>query len=140
MFVGGNQTVSQGSASLRTVDWDQRKRSTLQLARELQPQAWRRCPACRAFPITPPSLGQGFRERSINYVIVTSDSYDNLAKVSQQFLAEMAKNPGIVQPDIDLQLNKPEIFVEVDRARAADMGVASTPWRARSRPCSAGAR
>jgi multidrug efflux pump len=43
--------------------------------------------------------------------------------VAQQLLAEMAKNPGIVQPDIDLQLNKPEIFVEVDRARAADMGV-----------------
>ena len=35
----------------------------------------------------------------------------------------MAKNPGIVQPDIDLQLNKPEIFIEVDRDRAADMGV-----------------
>ena len=56
-------------------------------------------------------------------MIVTSDSYENLARVSQQFLAEMAKNPGIVQPDIDLRLNKPEIFVEVDRERAADMGV-----------------
>jgi multidrug efflux pump len=29
-----------------------------------------------------------------------------------------------VQPDSDLQLNKPEIFMDVDRARAADMGVA----------------
>ena len=28
-----------------------------------------------------------------------------------------------MQPDTDLRLNKPEIFVEVDRARAADMGV-----------------
>jgi multidrug efflux pump len=28
-----------------------------------------------------------------------------------------------VQPDIDLQLNKPEIFMDVDRNRAADMGV-----------------
>jgi multidrug efflux pump len=35
----------------------------------------------------------------------------------------MQKNPRIVQPDGDLQLNKPEIFMEVDRARAADMGV-----------------
>jgi hypothetical protein len=24
-------------------------------------------------------------------------------------MAEMAKNPGIVQPDIDLRLNKPEL-------------------------------
>jgi len=120
--VAGNPTVSQGISFMRTVDWDERKRSTLQLARELQPQ-FMGLPGVTAFPITPPSLGQGFRERSINYVIVTSDSYENLARMSQQFMAEMAKNPGFVQPDTDLRLNKPEIFVEVDRARAADMGV-----------------
>jgi multidrug efflux pump len=107
---------------MRTVDWDERKRSTQELARALQPQ-FMGLPGVSAFPITPPSLGQGFRERSINYVIVTSDSYENLARVSQQFMAEIAKNPGFVQPDTDLRLNKPEIFVEVDRARAADMGV-----------------
>jgi len=77
-----------------------------------------------AFPVTPPSLGQGFRERAINYVIVTSDSYDNLAKVSQQFVAEMNRHGSFVQPDTDLRLNKPEIFMEVDRDRAADAGVA----------------
>jgi len=44
------------------------------------------------------SLGQGFRERAINFVIVTSDSYDNLARVSQQILAEMAKNPASCSP------------------------------------------
>jgi len=38
-------------------------------------------------------------------------------------MAEIAKNPGLVQPDVDLQLNKPEIFMDVDRVRAADMGV-----------------
>ena len=120
--VAGNPTVSQGVSFMRTIDWDQRKRSTQEMARLLQPQ-FMGLPGVTAFPITPPSLGQGFRERSINYVIVTSDSYDNLARVSQEFLAEMAKNPGFVQPDTDLRLNKPEIFVEVDRARAADMGV-----------------
>jgi multidrug efflux pump len=41
----------------------------------------------------------------------------------QALIAEMQKNPGIVQPDSDLQLNKPEIFMDVDRNRAADMGV-----------------
>ena len=120
--VAGNPTVSQGISFLRTVDWSERERSTLDLARLLQPQ-FMGLPGVTAFPITPPSLGQGFRERSVNYVIVTSDSYENLARVSQQFMAEMAKNPGFVQPDTDLRLNKPEVFVEVDRARAADMGV-----------------
>jgi multidrug efflux pump len=120
--VAGNPTVSQGVSFLRTIDWSERTRTTPQLARELQGQ-FAGLPGVAAFPITPPSLGQGFRERPINYVIVTSDSYDNLAQVSQQFVAEMAKNPGFVQPDTDLRLNKPEIFMEVDRERAADAGV-----------------
>lgn len=120
--VTGNPSVSQGVAFLRTTDWSLRERSTLELARELQPK-FATLPGVSAFPVTPPSLGQGFRERSINYVIVSSDSYENLARVAQEFLAEMAKNPGIVQPDSDLRLNKPEIFLQVDRDRAADAGV-----------------
>ncbi len=76
--------VSQGISVMRTVDWDERQRSTAQLARALQPQ-FQALPGVTAFPVTPPSLGQGFRERPINYVIVSSDSYDNLARVSQQF-------------------------------------------------------
>ena len=121
MFMGGGQ-VSQGTALFRTVDWSERTRTTQQLARDLLPKM-SSLPGVNAFPITPPSLGQGFRSRPVEFVVQTSDSYANLARVAQQMLAEMAKNPGIVQPDIDLQLNKPEIFVEVDRNRAADMGV-----------------
>ena len=109
---------------LRTVDWTERKRSTQELARELLPQ-FMALPGVSAFPVTPPSLGQGFRARPINFVIVSSDSYDNLAqRVAGDAWPRWQKNPGFVQPDSDLQLNKPEIFIEVDRARAADMGVA----------------
>jgi multidrug efflux pump len=121
--VTGNPTVSQGISFLRTTDWSDRSRTTQQLARDLQPK-FLGLPGVSAFPITPPSLGQGFRERSINFVIVTSDSYNNLAGVAQQMLGEMGRNPGIVQPDSDLRLNKPELFVSVDRDRAADAGVA----------------
>jgi multidrug efflux pump len=121
--VTGNPTVSQGISFMRAVDWSERKKTTLELARELQPKL-AALPGVQAFPVTPPSLGQGFRERSINFVIVSSDSYANLAVVSQQMLNEMARNPGIVQPDSDLRLNKPEIFIKVDRDRAHDAGVA----------------
>ncbi|ARN21288.1 efflux RND transporter permease subunit [Piscinibacter gummiphilus] len=121
--VTGNPTVSQGVAFMRTKDWTERTRSTQFLARDLQPK-FSNLPGVNAFPITPPSLGQGFRERAVNFVIVSSDSYANLAKVSQQVMAEMQKNPGLVQPDTDLRLNKPEIFIQVDRQRAADAGVA----------------
>ena len=104
--VTGNPTVSQGVAFMRTTDWSQRQRSTQQLARDLQPK-FAQLPGVSAFPVTPPSLGQGFRERAINFVVVTSDSYENLAAAAQQILAEMAKNPNFVQPDSDLRLHVP---------------------------------
>ncbi|HEV7913175.1 MAG TPA: efflux RND transporter permease subunit, partial [Albitalea sp.] len=120
--VAGNPTVAQGVSFLRATDWSERKRSTPELAQSLIPR-FAGLPGVTAFPITPPSLGQGFRERPLNFVILTSDSYANLAQVTQAFLAEMAKNPGLVQPDSDLRLNKPEIYLEVDRERAADLGI-----------------
>lgn len=120
--VAGNPTVAQGVSFMRAIDWDERVRRTPELARSLLPRL-NSLPGVQAFPITPPSLGQGFRERPVNFVILTSDSYQNLSQVGQAFLAEMAKNPGFVQPDSDLRLNKPEIYLEVDRERAADLGV-----------------
>jgi len=118
----GNPTVSQASVIYRTVDWEDRKRTTLDLARELGPKT-NSLAGVNAFIITPPSLGQGFRERPLNFVIQTSDSYENLNRVTDQMLAEIARNPGIVSPNVDLRMNKPELRIEVDREKAADMGV-----------------
>jgi len=118
----GNPTVSQGSVIYRAVPWEDRKRTTLEIARELQP-AVSSLPGISAFIITPPSLGQGFRDRPVNFVIQTSDSYENLSRVVRQMQDEIAKNPGIVGVDVDLRLNKPELRIQVDRDKAADMGV-----------------
>jgi multidrug efflux pump len=118
----GNPTVAQGSVVYRTVDWDQRKRSTMEMARELQPK-FNGLPGVNVFTITPPSLGQGFRDRPLNFVIQTSDTYQNLNAVTRQMLDEIAKNPGIVSADVDLRLNKPELRIQVERDKAADLGV-----------------
>eukprot|EP01031_Cornospumella_fuschlensis_P022113 gene22113-27072_t len=118
----GNPTVGQGTVVYRAVDWDERQRTTLEIARELGGK-FNSLPGVNAFPITPPSLGQGFRERPLNFVIQTSDSYQNLNLITRQMMDEIAKNPGILSPDVDLRLNKPELRVEVDRVKAAELGV-----------------
>ena len=118
----GNPSVAQGTVFFRATPWEERDRTTLEMAREMGPRI-ASLPGVSAFAITPPSLGQGFRERPVNYVIVTSDSYENLAQVVRQFQDRLAQIPGFVQVDTDLRLNKPEIRMEVDRERAADMGV-----------------
>ncbi len=120
--VVGNPTVAQGNVFYRAAPWEQRTKTTLEIAREMTPSI-AGLPGVTAFPITPPSLGQPFRDRPLNFVIVTTDSYQNLAQVVRSFQEEIAKNPGIVSVDTDLRLNKPEISMDVDRERAADMGV-----------------
>ena len=118
----GNPTVAQGSVIYRAVDWDERKRTTLEIAREMQGK-FNGIAGINAFPITPPSLGQGFRERPVNFVIQTSDSYQNLNAVTRQMLDAIAKNPGFIAPDVDLRLNKPELRIDVDRVKATELGV-----------------
>ncbi len=118
----GNPTVSQGNIFFRAKPWGERQRTTLEMARSMTPKV-SGLAGVTAIPITPPSLGQGFSSRPIEFVIITSESYQNLAQTVRAFQDELAKNPGFVQVDTDLRLNKPEIKLEVDRERAADMGV-----------------
>ena len=118
----GNPTVSQANVFFRAKPWNERERTTLDMARAMTPR-FSSLSGVNATPITPPSLGQGFRSQPIEFVIITSDSYQELAQTVRAFEDELAKNPGFVQVDSDLRLNKPEIKLEVNRERAADLGV-----------------
>ncbi len=118
----GSPTVAQGNIFFRAKPWEERTRTTQEIAAQMTPRV-AGISGVTAFPVTPPSLGQGFTQRPINYVITTSDTYQNLAQTVRAFEEEIAKNPGFVQVNTDLRLNKPEIKLEVDRERAADMGV-----------------
>ena len=120
--VAGNPVVSQGISFVGLTDWKARPKHSTAIAKELQPKFFS-IPGVLAFPVTPPSLGQSPRERPVNFVVVTSASYPELQGVTEQILGEMAKNPGFVNVDTDLKLNKPELTVQVDREKASDTGV-----------------
>jgi multidrug efflux pump len=64
--VVGNPTVAQGAVFLGALPWGERKRSTLAIALEMMP-AMGGMSGVMAFPITPPSLGQAFRERPFRH-------------------------------------------------------------------------
>lgn len=123
MFVvSGNPTVDQAVAFLRTKDWNDRDRKTLDIIKEIQPKM-AAIPGVLAFPNAPPSLGQSVRERPVGFVVTSSDSYDSIARTVGLIVADAARNPGFVGVDTDLRLNKPELNITVNRDRAADMGV-----------------
>ena len=122
LVISGNPTVSQGISFAGFSDWSARERSAAEIAAELRPKL-AAIPGLQAFPVLPASLGQSVRTRPISFVITTSDSYDELARNTQLMLDEIGKHPGFVSPDTDLKLTKPELAVDVDRDRAADLGI-----------------
>ncbi len=123
LVIAGNPTVSQGISFVGFTDWAARTRSAAQIGAELQPKL-RAIPGVNAFPVQPASFGQSPRSRPVGFVVSTSESYDELARVADALLDAMRANPGFVSPDTDLKLTLPELAVDVDRDRAADLGVA----------------
>jgi HAE1 family hydrophobic/amphiphilic exporter-1 len=67
------------------------------------------------------NLGGGFSE--IDFVLRGPD-LEQLAAYAEQ-LRQRAPELGIVDADTTLRLDKPELRVEIDRARAADLGVST---------------
>jgi multidrug efflux pump len=122
LVISGNPTVSQGISFAGFSDWSERERSAAEIAAELRPKL-AAIPGLQAFPVLPASFGQSPRTRPISLVVTTSDSYDELARNTDLILDEMRKHPGFVSPDTDLKLTKPELAVDVDRDKAADLGI-----------------
>ncbi|MGA0004928.1 MAG: efflux RND transporter permease subunit, partial [Burkholderiaceae bacterium] len=120
--ISGSPTVERGIAFFRPVDWDDRDRSTMEISQELQPKLLS-IPGVNAFAVNPPALGQSVRSRPIQVVILSSAPVDELAEVTEKLRNRLSENPMLRGVDTDLQLNKPEFRLEIDRERAADMGV-----------------
>lgn len=114
--------MTEGIAFVEMQDWQERDRSTLQIAAELGPKLFG-IPGVLGFPITPPSLGQPFMDQPVQFVVKTTDSYAVLNKQIGELMSEVRKNPQILAARTDLKLNTPELRLQVDRDKAADLGV-----------------
>ncbi|GAB4468251.1 MAG: efflux RND transporter permease subunit [Burkholderiaceae bacterium] len=121
--IAGFPTVDFGNAILRLKPWDERTRKQQDIARELNAK-FATLPGVIGFAVNPPSLGQSPRTLPIEYVIMAQVPYAELDRIVGRFLAEMAKYPGVQNLQTDLRLNTPELRVEVNRDKLADLGVA----------------
>ena len=119
--VSGWPVVSQGVGFVRLVPWSERTRSQQDVMRAIAPEL-RKIPGIRAFPIPAPPLGQGHRSKPIEFVIQTTLPYDELAAIVEKFMARIGDNSGLINLDSDLKLNQPQLKVEVDRDKVADVG------------------
>jgi multidrug efflux pump len=102
--------------------WEERTRSQMAITESLGPQMFMGMPGVMAFPINPPSLGQSFRNPPLQFV-VQAPSYAELDKAVEALMTKVRAYPGLLNADSDLKLNKPQLKVNINRDKAAQMGV-----------------
>ena len=114
--------VNLGIGFSQLAPWDERKRKTQEITGELGPRMFGTLPGVLAFPINPPSLGQSFRNPPVQFVI-QANSYEELEAMTNRLLAKARESKAIANPDVDLRLNKPQLAVDIDRNKAAALGI-----------------
>jgi multidrug efflux pump len=102
--------------------WEERTRSQMDITASLGPRMFMGMPGVLAFPINPPSLGQSFRNPPLQFV-VQAPSYAELNTAVEALMAKVREYPGLANPDSDLKLNKPQLKVDINRDKAAQMGI-----------------
>jgi len=105
--------------------WSERKapeQSQFKITESLKGKLFGGLPGVLSFTVNPPSLGQNFRQKAMQYVIY-GNSYEQLQSHVNKVMAKARTYPGLVALDTDLKLNKPQLAVEVDREKANAVGV-----------------
>lgn len=74
------------------------------------------------FPFEPPTIGSRFAGQPLQFVIQSAE-FDSMKRVLPVFLAEARKSNILRFVDANLKVNKPEIRLEIDRERAAMLGL-----------------
>ena len=107
---------------VRLKDWDERTRKTQDVTASLAPQMFATMPGVLAFPVNPPSLGQSFRNPPVQFV-VQGNSYEELDRTVNALMAKVRASPALANVDSDLKLNKPQLSVDINREKAAALGI-----------------
>lgn len=101
--------------------WDERTRTSNQL-QPLAQKEFDQVAGARiaAFQLPPLPGSQGL---PIQFVIKTTDSFDKLDAASQQFLKAAIDSGMFIFLDTDLKIDSPEAVVDIDRDKAAQLGL-----------------
>jgi multidrug efflux pump len=117
---GGGEDMHTGQVIVFLEDWHKRDVATDEVVNELRAE-FARLPGVQARANVPGGL-VGSRGQRYQLVLGGPD-YAELAQWRDLVLQRMESNPGIQDPDSDYKETRPQMRVEIDRNRAADLGV-----------------
>jgi multidrug efflux pump len=120
---GAPEVINMFSFALLT-DWADRDRKQQAVTKELQDRL-SRIAGIRAFASNPASLGQGggLGGKPVEFVIQSAGTYGELRDHADSFVERLLDYPGLENVESNLVLNKPEIEIQMDRSKVADLGL-----------------
>src|SRR5256886_5640119 len=122
-FVGRGGAANTSVISLRLVPKGQRKATIDEVMAELRPKL-SAIPGLRVSLQNPPPIRLGGRQANsqYQYTLQATDT-ETLYSSSQSLLEKMRKLPGLIDVNTDLLMKNPTLIVDVDRERAAALGL-----------------
>ncbi len=113
-----------GIAIVGAASWDERERSTFALMSEVSGKL-SDIPDIRAFAISRSSLGGRGLGRPVQFVL-QGNTYDELTRWRDIVFEKARENPNLLRLDSDYKETSPQLLIDIDRDRAADLGVSIT--------------
>ncbi len=111
---------SAGIAIVGAVPFEERDWSTFELMEEMRKKL-NQVVGVQAFAFMRSGISGG-GGRPVQFVL-QGNTYEKLAEYRDIVIEEAAKNPGLVEVDSDYKETLPQLLIEVDEVRAADLGV-----------------
>ncbi|MDF1827613.1 MAG: efflux RND transporter permease subunit [Legionellaceae bacterium] len=109
-------------AGLVLKPWGDRDKTQFELKKPLQ-EALNTVAGLKSFAVIPPSLPGGGGGPPVQFAIKTSNDLNSLFDVSTTLLNQ-AKDSGLfIYLDNTLKFNQPEVELQINRAKAADLGL-----------------
>ncbi len=119
--ISGFGADNRGFMVFTLAKWQDRARGQQEIVGEINGKL-RNIIGVRAFAIQPNSLGIRGAGRGLAFGITGTD-YGQLATVAETMVDRMREIPGLGQIQLEYERTQPQLFVEIDRALAADLQI-----------------
>lgn len=119
---GASVSVNKSFVRVNLVEPSERKRSQQEIVDDIMPKLAAHNFA-RSFIIQEQTIGGGRQSGLPVQYVIQAPNFEQMKEVLPKFMAEASTNPTFQIVDVDLKFNKPEIQVEINRDKAAAMGV-----------------
>jgi multidrug efflux pump len=120
--INGFSGVQSGIGGFLLKPWSERERTQMELLAEVQGKL-NSIPGLQIFGFNLPSLPGTGEGLPFQFVVNTPNDYESLLQVAERIKAQAMESGKFAFLNVDLAFDKPEVVVDIDRAKAAQMGV-----------------